>query len=277
MPIYEKGYRRWRGQFGGRPAWWVMAKAGMRLILKRKLFLILFLLSLVPFLARGVMIYLVVQLNFSMIRIDAGFFREFLSQQSFWVLLMTIFGGARLIAGDLRSNALKLYLARPITRTDYILGKAATLMLILSSVTLLPALLLFLERALLSDNLSFLRERYWVPFSSIGYGFLICLVPALLMLALSALIGDGKYAAVAFGAIVLLSSAVFEVLRAAFRNRYLTLLSFWSNIDRIGIRLFGARPRYPIHWGWSLLILICLMAFSIWALYRKVGAVEVSG
>ncbi len=276
MPIYEKGYKRWEGKLAGRPTWWVIAKTGIRLTLKRKLFLILFLLSLVPFLARGVMIYLVVQLNFNMIRIDARFFREFLNQQSFWVLMMTILGGAGLIAGDIRSNALKLYLSRPLGRWDYILGKTATLMLILSSVTVLPSLLLFLERGLLSDNLDFLRGGYWLMPSCIGYGFLISLVPCMLMLAFSALAGEAKYAAISFGALVLLSSITFEVMRIVFRNRYLILLSFWANIDQIGSLLFGIRPRYRVHWAWSLLILIGLILFSVWALSRKVKAVEVS-
>ncbi|MCD6505400.1 ABC-2 transporter permease [Candidatus Poribacteria bacterium] len=276
MSIYEKGYKRWEGELTGKPAWWIIAKTGIRLVLKRKLFLILFLLSLVPFLARGVMIYLVVQLNFNMIRIDARFFREFLSQQGFWVLLMTILGGAGLIAADIKSNALKLYLSRPIGRWDYILGKTATLMLILSSVTILPSLLLFLERGVLSNNLDFLRRRYWLMPSCIGYGFLISLAPCMLMLALSALTGETKYAAISFGAIVLLSSALFEVMRIGFRNRYLILLSFWDNIDQIGALLFGIRPRYRVHWIWSLFILLGLIAFSLWALSRKVRAVEVS-
>lgn len=276
MPIYEKGYKRWKGEFTGKPAWWIIAKTGIRLTLKRKLFLILFLLSLVPFLARGVMIYLVVQLNFNMIRIDAQFFREFLIQQGFWIMLMTIFGGAGLIAEDIKSNALKLYLSRPMGRWDYILGKAATLGLILSSVTVLPSVLLFLERVLLPGGLGFLRGRHWLILSCVGYGFLISLLPCVLMLAFSALIGETKYAAIAFGAVVLLSSLFFEVMRIVFRNRYLVLLSFWADIDQIGALLFGLRPRYRVHWAWSLLVLAGLILFSVWTLSRKVKAVEVS-
>lgn len=276
MPIYEKGYKRWKGELGGRPTWWIIAKTGIRLSLKRKLFLILFLLSLVPFLARGVMIYLVVQLNLNLIRIDARFFREFLIQQGFWVMLMTIFGGAGLIAEDIRFNALKLYLSRPLGRWDYILGKVAILGLLLSSVTILPSILLFLERSLLSGGLDFLRRRYWLIFSCIGYGFIISIIPCMLMLAFSALIGEAKYAAISFGAVVLLSSLFFEVMRIVFRNRYLVLLSFWANIDRIGALLFGLRPRYRVHWIWPLLFLVGLILFSVWALSRKVKAVEVS-
>ena len=40
-----------------------------------------------------------------------------------------------LIAADLSNNALSLYLSRPITRRDYVLGKMAVLAILLSPIT----------------------------------------------------------------------------------------------------------------------------------------------
>ena len=47
------------------------------------------------------------------------------------------------ICNDLDNNALPLYLVRPFSRVDYILGKFSVLAILLSGVTWVPALLLY--------------------------------------------------------------------------------------------------------------------------------------
>ena len=55
--------------------------------------------------------------------VDGRLFGEFLNQQIGFTLLLSIFGGAGLIANDLRTGAILVYLSRPLTRRDYVLGK----------------------------------------------------------------------------------------------------------------------------------------------------------
>ena len=49
---------------------------------------------------------------------------------------------------DLRNNGLPLYLSRPFSRTEYVLGKMSVLLILLSAITWVPGLLLFLFQAL---------------------------------------------------------------------------------------------------------------------------------
>src|SRR2546427_3881196 len=67
----------------------------------------------------------------------------------FFVTLMAAIIGSGLIADDLNSMALTLYLSRPITHADYLLAKAAILAPLVSMITVLPLVLTPLVAALL--------------------------------------------------------------------------------------------------------------------------------
>ena len=69
-------------------------------------------------------------------------FRDFLNQQGVFVFFITLYVGSGLIANDRRANALQIYLSKPLTRVDYVVGKLATLLIFLTAVTWLPGILL---------------------------------------------------------------------------------------------------------------------------------------
>ncbi|HEX7086681.1 MAG TPA: hypothetical protein VF198_09980, partial [Vicinamibacterales bacterium] len=59
MPIHDQGYRRFGGSREGRGrAWLVIARAGIRMLLERRLFLALLLFAWVRFLYEVVRVYL---------------------------------------------------------------------------------------------------------------------------------------------------------------------------------------------------------------------------
>ena len=88
-------------------------------------------------------------------------FRDFLNRQQFFVFIITIVLGG-LIADDRRANALQLYLSKPLTRVEYILGKAAPLLILILGVTLVPALCLLLLQIVFSGSFSFLANNLFV-------------------------------------------------------------------------------------------------------------------
>ena len=67
---------------------------------------------------------------------------------SFGLLVIALLMGAGSIAADNRANALLVYLSKPITKGDYLLGKWVGLFLTMFIVTLLPALLFYAYCAL---------------------------------------------------------------------------------------------------------------------------------
>src|SRR5918999_1006864 len=133
MPIHRERYRRRENGIDVRGrAWIVIAVNGLRALVRRRSFLFLMILAWIPTIVRAVQIYAaanmpsVAQVDF--LAINARTFRDFLNQQEPFVFFITVYAGSGLIADDLRARALQLYLSRPVTRAQYIAGKAAILM-----------------------------------------------------------------------------------------------------------------------------------------------------
>ncbi len=277
MPIHDLSYRHWSGEWTSHPyRWWVITRQGIRILSQKKLFITLLILSLLPFLVRTVMLYVsnvVSKLPF--LSIDPKFFEDFLTQQMFFTFLIAIYAGAGLIANDLKVNALQIYLSKPITRQDYIIGKLGVLVFFLSLPTLVPGLLLFLLAILFQNDLTFFQQNYWVVASIAAYSLIIILSYALVMLAISSLSKSSRFAGVIFAAVFFFSQILYGVLRGILRTTSVAWVSFGNNISLVGDYLFRRAPEFQSPVALSMLVLLCLMAGSAWLVYRRVQAVEV--
>ena len=139
----------------------VIARAGLMTFLSRRAFLGLLIVAWIPFVVRASQLFLAS--NFSQaatfLAPSAQTFRDFLGQQSIFVFLITVYVGAGLIANDRRANALQLYLSKPVTRAEYILGKMTVLATFLLGITWLPAILLLIFQIAFSGSFSFLKAN----------------------------------------------------------------------------------------------------------------------
>jgi ABC-2 type transport system permease protein len=248
------------------------------LLAKNKRFIALMILSGIPFLVRAVMIYAstLAGRNIPLLRIDAKFFEDFLSQQmQFFGFFIAIFAGAGLIANDLKANALQIYLSKPITRQDYLLGKLGILVFFLALPTLVPGLLLFLIAILFKSDIGFVRELYWVPGSIVAYSAIIMFSFALIMLALSSLSKSSRFAGINFIAVFFFSQILYGILSSILRTSRVAWVSLRNNLTQVGDLLFGRDPRY-LSPGWvSILVLAVLACGSVWIIHRRIQAVEV--
>ncbi len=128
MPIHDQGYRRYRGGKAGGRAWLVIMKTGIRTMLGDRKFIVLLAAAWLQFLVRAVQFYIAA--NFSQAAViapKADTFRDFFDKQDIFVYILTVTLGSRLIAQDRRVNALQIYLAKPLTRAEYIFGKLGIL------------------------------------------------------------------------------------------------------------------------------------------------------
>ena len=279
MPIYDLGYRHWTGSWTSHPyRWWVITRRGVSLLAKNKRFVALMILSGIPFLVRAVMIYAstITGKNIPLLRIDAKFFEDFISQQmQFFGLFIAIFAGAGLIANDLKANALQIYLSKPITRQDYLLGKLGILLFFLALPTLVPGLLLFLIAILFKSDVEFLRTLFWVPASIVAYSIIIMLTFALIMLALSSLSRSSRFAGISFIAVFFFSQILYGILNSILRTTRVAWVSLSNNLVQVGDLLFGRDPRYVSHGSVSVLVLAILACGSVWVILRRIQAVEV--
>jgi ABC-type transport system involved in multi-copper enzyme maturation permease subunit len=276
--IHDQSYRRYRGKRAGAgSAWSIIASHGVLSMVRKRVFIGLLLFAWIPFVVRAVQIYLSV--NFQQmpipIQIKAETFREFLDQQGLFVFFVTIWVGAGLIANDRRANALQIYLSKPLTRGEYILGKLAVLMTFLLLVTWLPAMLLLLLQTILAGSFAFIRANLYLLPAITLFSLLLVLVSATAMLAMSALSNSSRFVGILYAGIVLFTDAMFNVLRVITGGSAVSWVSFSASLEQIGDLIFRVPLRYETPWPVSLVALAGLVAVSLSVLERRVRGVEV--
>jgi hypothetical protein len=116
------------------------------------------------------------------------------------VLLAVVVGlvAPRLIAGDLRAKAWLVYFTRPVSRSDYILGKVGVLAAIVSLVTLLPALTLWAIGVLVSPSVQVAVETWDLPLRILAAAAAVTIPTVLLALAYSAVTAETRIATFAW-------------------------------------------------------------------------------
>ncbi len=280
MPIHDQGYRR----YGGTKArtgtgWLVIARAGLRTFASKKAFLGLMLVSWLPFLVRAVQFYAAANLTnvpqASMLAPSADTFRQFLEQQQTFVFFVTVYVGAGLIANDRRANALQIYLSKPLTRAEYVLGKLAILMTFLALVTWLPAIVLLIVQIAFAGNFTFFRTNVFLFPAITLFAFIEIILASSTMLALSSLSKSSRYVGILYAAVIFFTQAVYGVLYAVTRSTALSWLSFSANLKQIGDVIFRQKLEYDTPWPVSLLMIVLLVAVSGVILERRVRGVEV--
>jgi ABC-type transport system involved in multi-copper enzyme maturation permease subunit len=277
MPIHDQSYRRYSGT-RERPgqAWTVIAAAGIRNMIRKRMFLALLLLAWLPFIIRAVQIYLSANWpQASLLAPTAETFREFLDQQSPFVFFVTIYVGAGLIANDRRANALQIYLSKPLLRTEYIAGKLAVLAAFLLLVTLVPGILLLIVQIVFAGSFEFVRKNVFL-FPAITLASLLqVLLASFTMLALSSLSKSARYVAILYAGLLFFTKAMFGALMLITGGTRIAWVSFSDNLTQVVDVIFRLKPRYEVPWSVSLLVIIALMVISASVLERRVRGVEV--
>jgi ABC-type transport system involved in multi-copper enzyme maturation permease subunit len=278
MPIHDQSYRRYGGgKATPGKAWTVIAWAGVRSMIGKRMFLGLLLFAWLPFVVRAVQIYIAA--NYpqaaALIPADAKMFRTFLEQQDFFVFIVTIYAGAGLIASDRRANALQIYLSKPLMRSEYIAGKAAVLFTFLMLVTWVPAMLLLFLQVMFKGSFEFLRENLFL-FPAITVAALLqALLATFTMLALSSLSNSSRYVGILYAGIIFFTAAIYGAMLAITGSTKLAWLSLGANLSQVVDVIFRLPPRYSTPWSVSLIVIIGLIVLSISVLERRVRGVEV--
>jgi ABC-2 type transport system permease protein len=276
MPIHDQGYRRYRGSRAAGRGWWVIARAGLLERIRERRFLALLLFAWSPFLVRAVQIYVASAFpQAAFLAATPETFREFLNQQGIFVFFVTIYVGAGLISADRRANALQIYLAKPLTRTEYVAGKLTILGVFLIAVTWVPAMLLLLLQLVLAGSVAFVRANLFLIPAVTLFAIVQVATSALAMLALSSLSKNGRFVGMMYAGIVFFTAAMFQVLRAITGNRRWALISPQDTLDAIGAGIFRVERAGDAPLAMSLLMVALLVGASLWVLDRRVRGVDV--
>src|SRR5688572_10487959 len=304
MAVYELTYKQYLGKLT--PEWsrfLVVPRHALRDVFKSKLFTAFYVFCFLPLLVEAILIYLhhnvsalaILQVNVrELLPIDNSFFHTFVNVQSGFAFFVALLLGPPLVARDLRNNALPLYLCRPFSRTEYVIGKMSVLLILLSLVTWIPQLLLFLFKSYL-EGFTWFRTNVWIASSIVIASLFWILMLALLTQTISALV---KWRVVASGALValfLIPSAFGLFINEVFRTAWGNLISLIAAVRNVTAGLFGTFDRVyetrtmrdiegmvvrevfilepPLWVSWTLLFLICAVCLAL--LSWRVKAYEV--
>ncbi len=277
MPIHDQGYRRYQGRRVpvGR-AWWTMARMHLITAFKRRWFLLMLFAGWIQFFVMGLII--VAPVLFPQL---SGFtsttpqtFRDFLSRQQFFVFIITIVLGG-LIADDRRANALQLYLSKPLTRVEYIVGKATPLLILILGVTLVPALLLLLLQIVFSGSFSFLTNNLFVLPAITLASLVRALLSTFMILALSSLSKSRRFVAIMYAGLIFFTSSMHQVLRSITGSQAWAAISPGNMVDVFTDWVFRVRAPQPVPVYAAVLVIVGLIAASLWVLERRVRPVEI--
>jgi ABC-2 type transport system permease protein len=277
MPIHDQGYRHYSGQrapHGG--AWWVIARTHMMSSVRYRWFIVVLVVAWVPFVVRAVQIYFA-STNAQVAQLLAttpDTFREFLSQQRLFVFLVIIMQSG-LIADDRRTNALQLYLSKPLTRVEYILGKLIPPLAFVLGVTLLPAVLLLILQIVFAGSLTFLSANLFLMPAIVLFSLVQALLSAFAIVALSSLSKSRRFVAIMYAGIVFFTAAVYQVLRLITNSRRWAVISPGEMLDVIANAIFRARGEPAVPVFVAVLTIAVIIGLSMLILERRIRAVEV--
>jgi ABC-2 type transport system permease protein len=289
MAVYEHTYRPYEGPLT--PAWsrfLIIPRHAFGEIFQSKLFTGLFAVSFVCPLIMAIIIYLhhnssalaLLRIESAdVIAINNAFFRAFVLIQSSLAFVMAVIVGPALISRDLTNNALPLYLSRPFSRAEYIGGKMAVLVILLSAITWIPGLLLFAFQAYLEGG-GWAGENFWIARAVLVSSLVWVIVLALLATALSAWIKWRVAASAALFAVFIIPGVVGSIVTELFRTPWGNLINLTVLIQTVGDALFRQSlldldPWIVMPAGGAWAALLVWGAGCLLLLARKVRAYEV--
>ena len=303
MAVYEQTYKPYKGPLT--PEWGrflIIPRNTLRGVFNSKLFTAFYVICFIPSLIEAVFIYLhhnvtalaIMNLNArQLIPIDGSFFQTFVIVQGCLAFFVALLVGPPLVSRDLRNNALPLYLCRPFSRTEYVMGKMSVLLILLSWITWVPQLLMFLFQSYL-EGFTWFKDNLWIASAIIISGLVWILLLALLSQTISALV---KWRIVASGVmlgLIIIPSAFAGIVNALFLTRWANIISLFGLMYNVTAGLFGTFDRVsgriqitdfndnvrevllmepPLWCSWAALFIFCAVCLAI--LHWKVKAYEV--
>jgi ABC-2 type transport system permease protein len=298
MAVYKKTYRPYEGALA--PAWsrfLVIPRYAFEDMRRSRFLSIFFLATLIYPLVCTLIIYvqhntsalklLNVEAAKNLISINVTFFLSLMGWQSVMALFLAAFIGPGQISPDLANNGLSLYLARPFSRFEYVLGKVSVLAILISIMTWIPGLLLFALQGYLEGG-SWMADNARLA-SGMFFGSWIWIVLlSLLSLALSAWVKWKPAAGALMFVVFFVTSAFAATMNTVQHTHWGNLTSLSYLVGSVWEQLFeGAHKttngaiffrspigqEVPMWCCWTGLILVMLLC--IYMLAKKIRGAEV--
>jgi ABC-2 type transport system permease protein len=284
MAVYKRTYRAYSGALT--PAWsrfLVLYRASRRTVFRSKFATVFFvlcfffpLLSLLGIYANAHLSVLsfITKSSGPFLNVNNTFFFTFMTVQSTLAFIFTAFIGPGLVSPDLANGALTLYLCRPLSRAEYVLGKMSVLVITLSWITWVPGLILFLAQAGLAGGDWFVNNL-WIAGGIILSSLIWILVLSVLSLALSAWVKWRIVAGALLLAIFFVGAGFAQAVNAVLETTQGYVLDIGNLILTIQRNLFRETGSGAIPVGEAWIALLIFSAIFLSLLFRRIRANEV--
>ncbi len=288
MAVYKRTYKGYDGALT--PEWsrfLIIPRYAWESLFKQRFLLIFFVICFFYPLGCAVFLYLNANLGalaslipganvgkLTGLEVSGKFFYLFTSIQGALAFILTAFIGPGLISPDLANNALPLYFCRPFSRTEYVAGKLGVVAFLLSFITWIPGLLLFLMQWSLADSNWFATNSF-LPAAILLSNVMWILLISLLALAISAWVRWKVVAGALLLLVFFMGAGLGAAINAVMRTEKGAWLDIGSNNARIWFELFRIRESQTITVQEAWIAQFVTLSFCLWLLWKKVRAYEV--
>jgi ABC-type transport system involved in multi-copper enzyme maturation permease subunit len=276
-------YRSWHGAFR-RPlhAVWPIARVALALLLRRRLFWVLYgfalLLFLMFFFGSFLLDWAETQVAATPIQVgrlradperSARFIRQglrilagsqetfayFFTYQGAMLIVILALAGSTLVGNDFTQRCLSFYLAKPIRPWHYILGKCLAAGAVVHLITTIPALALFAQNAFRDWSYLFDADYFTVNnlgqgpagwrllVGIVGYGMILAVFLGLTLVTMASILRRTMPLILGWVSAFLFLRILANVLVDGFRyDASWRLLDLWNNLGLLGRACLGFDP-----------------------------------
>jgi ABC-2 type transport system permease protein len=298
MAVYKKTYRGYDGPVTASWSRFLVIPRYAFEDLRRSRFLTLFFIgsflfpliwTLIVYVQHNVSALRVLQVDAvsKLISINSAFFMNLLGTQSMLAFFLAAFIGPGQVSPDLTNNALSLYLARPFSRLEYVLGKASILLILLSLMTWVPGLMLFgLQGSL--EGWDWMTANSRIAGGMFLGAWVWILVLTMLALALSAWVKWKPAAGALMFGTFFVAAGFGAAVNGMQRTKWGHLLNISHLVGSVWVDMFDGKveggkgavffrvaqgEEIPLWCCWASLGVLCLIC--TYMLWRKIRGAEV--
>jgi ABC-type transport system involved in multi-copper enzyme maturation permease subunit len=295
-------YRPWRGQFKQPAASiWPLARVALQTVLRRKLFWWIYALGLMIFCAFFFGQYVLswaenqvtensvpvlgvrqnpqrlVHVLGEVLKLNGRdvTYANYIWYQGYTVMAVLALTGSLLIGNDIHHGSLPFYLSKPLSRWHYMTGKCLAAGVFINLLTTIPALVLFVEYALLEPQ-EFESRAYLLP-GILGYGLVITVCLSLLLVATASWVRRTVPMIMVWATLFVFCRGLGDALVDRLGlNVHWRLFDLWHDCYLVGCHCLGLRLTSPQPAWWKaglVLGVVCLLCLTY--LIRRIRAVEI--
>ena len=295
MAVYKRTYTRYTGDLTNeRWRFAILPKYALKTVFESKINMSLFTGGILPHIVGIVLIYLRHHLDvlitlapgaaqgLTFLNIDGTFFFTIFAIETFASFFLVAMIGPGLISPDLGNNAMPLYLSRPFSRTEYVLGKLSVLVGLTSLITWIPGLLMIGVQTSMA-GFSWLSDNLRIVGGIVVGSWIWILTISMIALALSAWVKWKPVATASLFGVFFVAAGFGTVSNLLLDMRWGVLINLATAMSMIWRWLFLgeesyrlATPPFDTVPAWTgVLSMIAVCAIALWMVGKKVRPTQV--